>query len=544
MSQQPYYASHGGPVIVQGTYVNQNQQGFNQEFHQGNANYASPYNHGGQQQQQQLQQQYAGFGMHQTQEVVWTKGVRQPKRCNDLLFGILFYAHLGVMAWCTATYGPTMLSELEAQYENGQRYLLRLLEGENGNQQTDDASGSEEFSFELSMNEVLLLLGISGALGFVLSSLALGFMMMFAEGLIKFTLLFNVISSLVLGLLMLALGAIPVAIMALVMFALSTCYVCSVWARIPFAAANMVTAISAVRANIGVAFFAYVSLVINFLWSFWWSFAAMATIMVTNGCNSKGECESEVNKIVLFLLFVSYYWTAQVIKNVVHVTVAGTVGTWWFDPITASSCCSRGVRDSWLRAMTFSFGSICLGSLIVAIIQAVKEILHMMRENDDTVLKCLAECFISCIEWIVEYFNTWAFTYVGLYGYSFMEAGTNVMTLFRNRGWTTIITDNLVDSTLGMVGLGVGVLTGICALLAALGLGMDLSASHFAGPLLIGFLIGLVLCMTLFSVISSAVNTVIVCFAEAPHEFHSNHRQLSDNMHAAWRQAWPNDFHN
>ena len=539
MSHHPYYASHGAPVIVQGTYVNQNQQGVIQGYSQGNSNRESSYNHGGQQ-----QQHYGDFGMHQTQEVSWTKGERQPKRCNDIFFGILFYAHLGVMAWCTATYGPTMLSEVEAQSANRQRYLLRFLEGGNDDQQTDNASGGEEFSIELSMNDVLLLLGISGALGFVLSSLALGFMMMFAEGLIKMTLLFNIISSLALGLLMLLGGAIPAAIMALVMFALSTWYACCVWAKIPFAAANMVTAISAVRSNFGVAFFAYVSLVINFLWSMWWSFAVTAIVMVTAGCNSERECESEVNKIVLFLLFVSFYWTAQVIKNVVHVTVAGTVGTWWFDPMTASSCCSRGVRDSWLRAMTFSFGSICFGSLIVAIIQAVKEMLHIMRENDDTILKCIAECLIGCIEWIVEYFNTWAFTYVGLYGYTFMEAGTNVMTLFRNRGWTTIITDNLVDSTLGMVGLGVGVLTGICVLVAALCLGMDLSESHYWEPFIIGFVIGLVLCMTLFNVISSAVNTVIVCYAEAPHEFHSNHRQLSDNMQAAWRQAWPNEFHN
>ena len=51
---------------------------------------------------------------------------------------------------------------------------------------------------------------------------------------------------------------------------------------------------------------------------------------------------------------------------------------------------------------------------------------------------------MGIIEAIVEYFNRWAFIYVGLYGYSFMEAGQNVMTLFKARGWTMIITDDLV----------------------------------------------------------------------------------------------------
>jgi len=228
-------------------------------------------------------------------------------------------------------------------------------------------------------------------------------------------------------------------------------------------------------------------------------------------------------------------------KNVVHVTVAGTVGTWWFEPRTASSCCSRGVRDSWLRAMTFSFGSICFGSLLVAIIQAIKSLIHQMREQGDGIVACLAECLLGCIESLVEYFNTWAFTYVGLYGYSFMEAGKNVMTLFRSRGWTTIITDNLVDSALGMVSFGVGIMTGVVILLVAVGTGIDLGGG--AIPFGIGFLVGAILSLTLFSVVSSAVNTVIVCYAEAPSEFQSNHPRLSDNMRDSWRQAWPSEFH-
>jgi hypothetical protein len=41
------------------------------------------------------------------------------------------------------------------------------------------------------------------------------------------------------------------------------------------------------------------------------------------------------------------------------------------------------------------------------------------------------------------------------------------------------------------------------------------------------------------SVIGSAVNTVIVCFAEGPAEFQRNHPRLSEKMRAAWLQAYP-----
>ena len=56
-------------------------------------------------------------------------------------------------------------------------------------------------------------------------------------------------------------------------------------------------------------------------------------------------------------------------------------------------------------------------------------------------------------------------------------------------------------------------------------------------------LIGFVMCSTLFSLISSAVNTVIVLYAEAPAEFQANHRQLSEQMRASWKEAYPYDFH-
>ena len=43
----------------------------------------------------------------------------------------------------------------------------------------------------------------------------------------------------------------------------------------------------------------------------------------------------------------------------------------------------------------------------------------------------------------------------------------------------------------------------------------------------------------MMSVVGSAVNTVIVCFAEAPAEFEANHPELSREMRMTWRQAWP-----
>jgi len=58
----------------------------------------------------------------------------------------------------------------------------------------------------------------------------------------------------------------------------------------------------------------------------------------------------------------------------------------------------------------------------------------------------------------------------------------------------------------------------------------------------VAFLIGLLLTSIMMSIVASAVNTVIVCFAEAPEEFQLNHPRLSDELRAAWQDMYPSEF--
>lgn len=41
------------------------------------------------------------------------------------------------------------------------------------------------------------------------------------------------------------------------------------------------------------------------------------------------------------------------------------------------------------------------------------------------------------------------------------------------------------------------------------------------------------------TLISSAVDTVVVCFAEAPEEFSVNYPELSEKMEDAWMATYP-----
>jgi len=56
------------------------------------------------------------------------------------------------------------------------------------------------------------------------------------------------------------------------------------------------------------------------------------------------------------------------------------------------------------------------------------------------------------------------------------------------------------------------------------------------------FAIGFGMSFIVMGVVNSAVDTVIVCFAEAPGDFESNHPEHSRRMVETWRNVHPGAF--
>jgi uncharacterized membrane protein YidH (DUF202 family) len=89
-----------------------------------------------------------------------------------------------------------------------------------------------------------------------------------------------------------------------------------------------------------------------------------------------------------------------------HVTTAGTVATWWFVPDEASAWWSQALSESLARATTYSFGSICFGSFIVAFVQALRAVERHARGQEDLgMVLCVVDCILGCLQSIIEYFN-------------------------------------------------------------------------------------------------------------------------------------------
>jgi hypothetical protein len=191
------------------------------------------------------------------------------------------------------------------------------------------------------------------------------------------------------------------------------------------------------------------------------------------------------------------------------------------------------------------------------------------------------ECLARFLEDIINYFNQWAYCYVGIYGFSYLESGRKVWELFEMRGWTAIVTNNLVGYTLGfttfVVGLGTG---GLAAIVEGVVSNVYHDPegefeSYIFGPapapklwaLVIGFLIGIWVCSVIMNVVRGAVNTVsddvpeeeevskfvsdltsivsfwssqlIVCWADSPAKIESQHPALTAEMAEAWTSVFP-----
>lgn len=224
--------------------------------------------------------------------------------CRDVFWAVLFYLHLAGIIVLTVLYAPIAV---QAASEGTNRRL----------EQAANDDGTQEIDVDVSA--LLPLLGVGSALSVLLSTLALGFMINFAEGLVKTALIFNVLAFIVSAVASLLVASIEGVVISSVMALVAMLYACSVWSRIPFAAANLVTAVTAVRANIGLTFYAFFSIFLLLGWSVLWLVSASSTIFVLGNCDVDGVCSNEVSGIAIFLFLVSFYWTIQVITNVVYV---------------------------------------------------------------------------------------------------------------------------------------------------------------------------------------------------------------------------------
>jgi len=244
-----------------------------------------------------------------------------------------------------------------------------------------------------------------------------------------------------------------------------------------------------------------------------------------NPACSDGGCSSgRVIGLVVFVTFAGY-WITEWIKNTIHTTVAGVYGSWYFCAGKPGGIPKGATMGSFKRAITYSFGSICFGSLIVAIINMLRQACSIARTQSGqdgnivgTIFFCILGCLIGLLDWAVQFINRYAFSHIALYGKAYIAAAKDTWTMMKNRGLDALINDCLTGPVLTM---GSTFVAYVCALLSYLYLEFTDPAyneSRTFTPVIMAFsfLIGLQVCQIFMTPISSGIDTIFVAMGWDP----------------------------
>merc|ERR1711985_8281 len=114
-------------------------------------------------------------------------------------------------------------------------------------------------------------------------------------------------------------------------------------------------------------------------------------------------------------------WGMMAYGYAMYVSYCGVYGRWCFGHYPS-------VLSSLTVAFGKSFGSVCFGSLLVAIVRLLRIMVDSARRQSNNrnaaaaVLACLVSCILSIIEDIMEWFNTFAYVQVAVRGLKYTDS--------------------------------------------------------------------------------------------------------------------------
>lgn len=336
----------------------------------------------------------------------------------------------------------------------------------------------------------------------------------FAKQLIWGTLVGSMILCFAFGVFLFAQGSVWGGIIFILIGLLNILFIYWWRSRIPFATAMLETISDLIRMYPATAWISVASLVAQ---------AVFIALLVYTVSLSSSFASSFTTLLTIFYLL-SLYWTTQVIRNTVHVTASGTFATWYF--LQATGMPANPTLKSMKRALTTSFGSICLGSLLVALLQTLRTLLRSTRNQRNAIFVWIVDCILGCIEGLIRYFNLYAFTQVAIYGKAYCEAAKDTWSLISSHGLEAIINDNLIGNVLSLGAFLGAVITALVGGIA----GAVLVNDQWVLCAVIGFLIGYSILSVCMEVVQSGSACILVCFAMEKDVLRVNNPNLYDKF--------------
>ncbi|KAK7960330.1 hypothetical protein PG988_011544 [Apiospora saccharicola] len=508
--------------------------------------YPPQQGYGGPPPPQQQQQAYAHDG-HEKMTFDQTFKVEKPKY-NDLWAGILF------LLVCA---GFVVVSAFSLQgYSAAKRF--------NGGGIYDGAQ-----AVGLNTNTIVLFLFVL-CVALVFSYAYVWCARLFPKQFIWITGILNIVFGLVTAIYMLSRhyysgGIVFLIFVAFLIFAFIT------WIpRIPFSALMLKTSVDVSKSYGHVYLVSFLGGLLATALAAWYSITFVAVYAKyqpgQNPACSQGVGGCSSGKVTGLLVFVTFamYWISEWLKNTIHTSISGVYGSWYFHPHAPPSGATRGALK---RSLTYSFGSISLGSLVVAIINFLRQVCSMAQSQEasqgnilGSIMFCVLGCFIGLLDWAVQFLNRYAFSYIALYGKAYIPAAKdtwkyvlnpsalffpiepanmNASSMIKQRGIDALVNECLIGPVLSM---GATFVAYACALMAYLYMVFTHPAYNADGTytpvvVAIAFVIGLQICNIFTTPISSGIDTIFVAAAWQPEVLYREHPELYQAMVQVYPQV-------
>ncbi|OBA19131.1 protein PNS1 [Metschnikowia bicuspidata var. bicuspidata NRRL YB-4993] len=456
--------------------------------------------------------------------------IEKPKY-NDIAFAIFF---LLVVAGFVAVAGITLHAMSQVYSQQGGSIYSSLS------------------SFTLNSNTAILF-GFVVVIAVVLSFLLILFARLHAKFFITTGLILNVLFGVGTAIYYFVAGYYSAAIVFLVFALLAAWFYWSCRSRIPFSATVLEITIDVMKRYKSTLVTSLIGIIVSGAFSALFSMVLVATYMKYSpdignpGCDiDGGSCSQSTLIGVLVFVFFAGYYISEVIRNIIHVTIAGVYGTWYYLANSDQGEPKYPALGAFKRAMTYCFGSICFGSLIVSIIQLIRGLVRILRNNafgDGNVCAgcgfLILDFIIGIIEWMVKYFNHYAYIYIALYGKNYIASAKETFQLIRFKGMDALINDCFVNTSIQLYSLFVAYVN---ALFAYLYLKFtepeyNSSGSYYAPIIAFTFLISGQITRVSLTVIESGISTFFVALARDPEVFQMTNRDRFDEIFRNYPQV-------
>jgi hypothetical protein len=306
---------------------------------------------------------------------------------------------------------------------------------------------------------------------------------------------------------------------SLMMFAftgLLAFFVWRYWSRAEFTG-HLFKSVSAIYAKSKGVYGAAVGVtLVQCVWMGVWLCAVIA-------CHARGH-----GLVSFFALLFSFYWGSQVMSDVLYVTCGGVVARWYYNEET-----DVAVQRALKLACTNYFGSICFGSLVIAVIQTLRAMCEYAkesaRENDNTcgvIMAQVADYILGCVESLVQVFNKFVYAFISISGMPFYQAGEKVWNMWVGSEGEALAMNSLVDLVSIFGSIAGAVFTCCAAVLTAWRMNMD--HNMIVGIGVLGLLVGFAVMSVMSRLMEAGCTTLLVAYVESPEKLPSVDLSLVD----------------